>query len=254
MPDQPATAMKVLVVDVGGTHVKFAATGHAQLREFPSGPELTAAEMVRRILKLTRKWQYDAISIGYPGVIREGRPLHEPPNLGTGWVGFDFATAFGRPVRILNDAAMQALGDYRGGKMLFLGLGTGLGSTLIVDGVVVPLELGHLPRGKGHDYEHDLGNHGRKRLGNKRWRTEVHRIVEDFRNALLPDEIVLGGGNARRLNELPPHSRLGDALAAVRGGLLLWNASRRTSEGVLLAPAPGKAPGKRKRRPRRQVT
>lgn len=218
---------KILVVDVGGTHVKFGATGREDLQKFPSGPLLTAAEMVVRVMNLTRKWRYDVISIGYPGVVRDGRPIREPHNLGTGWVGFDFEAAFGRPVRILNDAAMQALGDYRGGKMLFLGLGTGLGSALIVDGVVLALELGHLQRCKNRDYEHYLGNEGRKRLGKKKWRAQVCKVTQDFCNALLPDEVVLGGGNARRVKHLPPHSRLGDDLAAFRGGLRVWEARKR---------------------------
>jgi polyphosphate glucokinase len=223
MTDESSKAMKILVVDVGGTHVKFASTDHPDISEFASGPDLTAAEMVDRLLKLAKKWKYDAVSIGYPSVVRNGRPALEPANLGTGWVDFDFEKAFGRPVRILNDAVMQALGNYHGGTMLFLGLGTGLGSTLIVDSVIVPMELAHLPRCKGHDYEYYVGNQGRKRLGNKKWRAEVLHVVRDFRNALLPDDIVLGGGNARRLKELPPHTRLGDTLAAFHGGLRLWD-------------------------------
>jgi len=218
----------ILVVDVGGTHVKFAATSHRYLCEFESGPELTAAQMAERVLKLTRKWHYDAVSVGYPGVVRGGRPAREPQNLGRGWVGFDFASAFNRPVKLLNDAAMQALGDYRGGKMLFLGLGTGLGSALIVDDAIVAMELGHLPRHKNHDYEHYVGNRGRKRMGNKKWRAKVEQVVYEFRDALLPDDIVLGGGNARRLKVLPPYTRFGDKLAAFRGGVRVW---KKGSEG-----------------------
>ena len=233
-PDRP---MKILVIDIGGTHVKLATTDKNRC-EFPSGPKMTAAEMAERVVKLTRKWRYDAVSIGYPGVVSRGQPVREPQNLGAGWVGFDFERAFGRPVRIVNDAAMQALGDYRGGKMLFLGLGTGLGSALIVDGVVVAMELGHLPRRKDRDFEYYVGNHGRKRLGKKKWRAEVARVVRDFRNALLPDEIVLGGGNTRRLKHLEPQTRRGDDFSAFRGGLRLWEGQSGTGEIVAPAPAP----------------
>lgn len=250
MPGE-SDSMKILVVDVGGTHVKFATTDHENLCEYASGPKLTAAEMTDRVLKRTRKWHYDVVSIGYPGVVSRGQPVREPQNLGSGWVGFDFEKAFGRPVRIVNDAAMQALGDYQGGKMLFLGLGTGLGSALIVDGVIVAMELGHLPRHKGHDYEHYVGNHGRKRLGNKKWRAEVEQVVRDFRNALLPDEIVLGGGNARRLKHLEPQTRRGDDFAAFRGGLRLWDAQRWTGAIVLPAPAPAIKSSRRRKPPRR---
>lgn len=240
MSDESDRPMKILVVDVGGTHVKFAATDHEDLCEYASGPKHTAAAMAARVLKLTRRWRYDVVSIGYPGVVSHGRPVREPQNLGPGWVGFDFAQAFGRPVRIINDAAMQALGDYRGGTMLFLGLGTGLGSALIVDGAVVAMELGHLPRRKGRDYEHYVGEHGRKRLGKRKWRAEVAQVVHDFRNALLPDEIVLGGGNARRIRDLDPHMRRGDNTAAFRGGLRLWDAPSWTG-AIVVAPAPAAA-------------
>ncbi len=223
MSNKSGQAMKILVVDVGGTHVKYASTDHAVPQQFPSGPQLTAADMVSQVLKLTRTWRYDAVSIGYPGVVAGGQPVRDPQNLGRGWVGFDFAAAFGRPVRIHNDAAMQALGNYAGGKMLFLGLGTGLGSALIVDRVVVPMELAHLQWRKGRDYEHYVGDHARKRLGEKKWRAKVQQVVSDFRNALQPDEIVLGGGNARRLKSLPPNTRLGDDLAAFHGGLRFWD-------------------------------
>jgi polyphosphate glucokinase len=254
MSAETARPMNILVVDVGGTHIKFAATGHEDLRKFPSGPQMTAAQMVDRLLKLTRNWRYDAVSIGYPSVVSGGRPGREPMNLGKGWVGFDFAAAFGRPVRILNDAAMQALGNYQRGKMLFLGLGTGLGSTLVVDGTIIPMELGHLQRCKGRDYEYYLGNHGRKRLGNKKWRAEVLQVASDFRNALLPDEIVFGGGNARRLKELPPHTRLGEDLAAIRGGLRAWEAQGRSDDDALSKAAPGrKSTHTLKRSPRRRT-
>jgi polyphosphate glucokinase len=223
MADKSAKPMKILVVDVGGTHVKYASTDRPNRREFASGAQLTAAEMAKQVLKLTRNWRYDAVTIGYPGVVASGLPVRDPQNLGKGWVGFDFAAAFGRPVRILNDAAMQALGNYAGGKMLFLGLGTGLGTALIVDGVVVPMELGHLQWRKGRDYEYYVGDHGRKRLGQKKWRSKVQEVVSDFRDALQPEEVVLGGGNARRLKHLPPNTRLGDDRAAFRGGLRIWH-------------------------------
>jgi hypothetical protein len=230
MADKSAQPMKVLVVDVGGTHVKCASTDHPSRREFASGPRLTAAQMVNQVLKLTRSWRYDVVSIGYPGVVAGGQPVRNPQNLGQGWVGFDFAAAFGRPVRIHNDAAMQALGNYDGGKMLFLGLGTGLGTALIVDGVVVPMELGHLQWRKDREYEYYLGDHGRKRLGEKKWRAKVLQVVSDFRLVMQPDEIVLGGGNARRLKRLPPDTRLGDNLAAFHGGLRFWDGQSHSQE------------------------
>lgn len=241
-------AMKVLVVDVGGTHVKYASTDHPGLSEFASGPRLTAADTVRQILKLTRSWRYDAVTIGYPGVVAGGLPVRDPQNLGRGWVGFDFAAAFGKPVRIINDAAMQALGDYAGGKMLFLGLGTGLGSALIVDGVVVPMELAHLQCRKGRDYEYYVGDHGRRRLGEKKWRAKVLQVVSEFRNALQPDEVLLGGGNARRLKRLPPDTRLGDTLAAFRGGLRLWGDRPHSAKIHELPADAGNKSGKSKRR------
>jgi len=244
--DQP---MKILVVDVGGTHVKYASTDHAIPRQYSSGPQLTAAQMVSQVLKLTRTWRYDGVSIGYPGVVAGGQPVRNPKNLGQGWVGFDFAAAFGRPVRILNDATMQALGNYGGGKMLFLGLGTGLGTTLIVDGVVVPMELGHLQWRKDRDYEYYLGDHGRKRLGEKKWRAKVLQVVSDFRLAMQPDEIVLGGGNARRLKRLPDNARLGDKLAAFHGGLRFWDDQARGAKiRVRSADAADKANKSKRRR------
>jgi predicted NBD/HSP70 family sugar kinase len=214
------------VLDVGGSHVKCLASGRKTRVEFESGPRLTPREMVKKVRQITRRWRYDAVSIGYPGVVRGGKIAVEPHNLGRGWVGFDFRAAFGRPVGILNDAAMQALGDYRGGRMLFLGLGTGLGSALIIDGAIAPLELGHLRYSKKHDYEDHLGEHGRRRLGEKKWRARVAEAVEEFGKALLPEDIVLGGGNARRLKRLPPRARRGDNSAAFLGGFRLWDARR----------------------------
>ena len=213
---------RILVVDVGGTHVKCSVGGD-EVREFESGPALTPSRMTRQLLAITRDWRFDVVSIGYPGVVLHGKIVREPFNLGRGWVGFDFRAALKRPVRIVNDAAMQALGCYEGGKMLFLGLGTGLGSALIVDGKVAPMELGHLHCGPRKTYEDLVGEHARERAGNRRWRKRVRNIVESLQRALLPDYIVLGGGNARRLKDLPPNVRRGDNSYAFAGGVRLWD-------------------------------
>jgi polyphosphate glucokinase len=219
--------MRILVIDVGGTHVKVLATGHKQRVEIPSGPEMTPAKMVSAVGAGTAGWKYDAVSIGYPGPVVQGRPLSEPHNLGRGWVGFDFKKAFGRrPVKIINDAAMQALGSYKGKRMLFLGLGTGLGSALIVNGVLEPMELAHLPYKKGHTYEDYLGLAGLKRLGKRKWRRHVNAVVPLLRSALEADEVVLGGGNVKLLKKLPPGTRLGDNANAFRGGYRLWSKTR----------------------------
>jgi polyphosphate glucokinase len=202
--------MNVLVVDVGGTHVKILVTGEKESREFVSGPTLTARRMVTGVKKLARGWKYDVVSIGYPGPVLRDRPVADPHNLAGGWVGFDFEAAFGRPVRVVNDAAMQALGSYKRGKMLFLGLGTGLGSTLIVDGIVEPMELGHLPYKKA-TYEDYVGLRGLERLGKKKWRQHVSDVVARLIAALEPDDVVLGGGNAN----------------AFLGGFRLWKGARR---------------------------
>lgn len=214
--------MKILVVDIGGSHVKCIATDHDAPVKFTSGRKLTPARMVKQVLEVTTGWRFDAVSIGYPGVVRRRAIEREPVNLGRGWVGFDLGAAFGRPVKVINDAAMQALGGYTGGTMLFLGLGTGLGSTLIIDGVVVAMELAHLPYARGRSCEDVVGERGRKRLGNKRWRATVADVVERFHRALLPEYVVLGGGNARRLKQLPPHARLGDNAHAFAGGFRMW--------------------------------
>jgi len=224
--DRTALAKKslvesVLVVDIGGTSVKLLASGHKIHRSFSSGPKLTPQEMVSGVKRLAADWTYDAVSIGYPGPVLHGRPIAEPYNLGRGWVGFDFAAAFGHPVKVINDAAMQALGSYTGGKMLFLGLGTGLGSTMIVDGIVEPMELGHLPYKKG-TYEDYVGEAGLKSHGKKKWHRHVADVVARFFAALEPDDIVIGGGNVKKLDALPPHSRAGDNANAFRGGFRLW--------------------------------
>ena len=184
--------MKILVIDVGGTHVKVLATGHTKRVEIPSGPKMTPAKMVAAVRGATVGWKYDAVSIGYPGAVVHGRPIIEPRHLGSGWLGFDFTKAFGRPVKIVNDAAMQALGSYQGGRMLFLGLGTGLGSALIVDNVLEPMELAHLPYKKGRSYEDYVGLAGLERLGKKKWRRQVNEVVQQLQSAVQADYIVLG--------------------------------------------------------------
>jgi polyphosphate glucokinase len=213
--------LNVLVVDIGGTHVKVLATRQAQRREFPSGPTMTPNDMVSGVKRLVQDWKYNVVSIGYPGPVLRSRPVAEPHNLGKGWVGFDFEAAFGCPVKVVNDAAMQALGSYKGGKMLFLGLGTGLGSTLIVDGIVEPMELGHLPY-KKRTYEDYVGLRGLEKRGKKKWRKYVADVVTRLVAALQPDEVVLGGGNVKNLQELPPGCRLGDNANAFLGGFRLW--------------------------------
>ena len=213
--------MNVLAIDVGGTHVKILATGQKIRREFSSGPKMTPKLMVVQVKELAKDWSYDVISIGYPGPVFQNRPISEPWNLAKGWVGFDFAKAFKRPAKIVNDAAMQALGSYQRGKMLFLGLGTGLGSTLVADGIVEPMELGHLPYKKA-TYEDYVGLRGLEKYGKKKWRQYVADVVRLLFAALEPDEVVLGGGNVKKLKNLPPHCRAGDNNNAFRGGLRLW--------------------------------
>jgi polyphosphate glucokinase len=213
--------MNVLVIDIGGTHVKALATGHSAHREFDSGPALTPKRMVAEVRKMVTDWKYDVVSIGYPGPVLRNRPLSEPWNLGKGWAGFDFESAWHRPVKVVNDAAMQALGSYKRGKMLFLGLGTGLGSALIVDGLIEPMELGHLPYKKA-TFEDYVGVRGLQKYGKRQWRRTVRDVVERLRAAIEPDEVVLGGGNARKLKKLPPGCRLGTNANAFRGGFRLW--------------------------------
>jgi polyphosphate glucokinase len=215
--------MKILVIDVGGTHVKVLATGRKTPIKIKSGSTLTPRRMVAAVKRVTEGWHYDAVSIGYPGAVMHGRPVHEPYNLGPGWVGFDFQRAFGKPVKVINDAAMQALGSYRGGRMLFLGLGTGLGSALVVDGIVEPTELAHLPYKKGRTYEEYVGLQGLERLGKKKWRRAVEDVATRLKYALQTEDLVLGGGNAKLLKKLPPDSRLGSNANAFIGGFRLWN-------------------------------
>jgi polyphosphate glucokinase len=213
---------KILVVDVGGTHVKVRVTGQREERRIPSGSAMTATRMVRDVKRLVKDWEYDVISIGYPGPVIHGHPVHDPHNLGGGWVGFNFGKAFGCPVRVINDAAMQALGSYKGGRMLFLGLGAGLGSAMIVDGILEPMELAHLPYKNGKTYEDYVGVRGFKRLGKKIWRRHVIDVVKRLKDALSAEYVVLGGGNSKNMKKLPPGVRLGDNRNAFVGGARLW--------------------------------
>src|SRR5258707_11050746 len=218
--------MNVLVIDIGGTHVKVLATGQKVHREFDSGPALTPKRLVSQVRKLVADWKYDSVSIGYPGPVHRNRPVSEPWNLGKGWVGFSFEAAFKRPVKVVNDAAMQALGSYKRGKMLFLGLGTGLGSALIVDGIVEPMELGHLPYRKA-TFEDYVGIRGLEKYGKGKWRGYVADVVTRLIAAIEPDEVVLGGGNVKKLKELPSGSRVGDNDNAFLGGFRVWKKTNR---------------------------
>ena len=213
---------KILVVDIGGTHVKVRVTGQREERKIPSGSAMTATRMVRDVKRIVKDWEYNVISIGYPGSVIHGRPVHDPHNLGGGWVGFDFEKAFGCPVKVINDAAMQALGSYKGGRMLFLGLGAGLGSAMIVDGILEPMELAHLPYKNGRTYEDYVGVRGLERLGKKRWRGHVTDVVKRLKDALCAEYVVLGGGNSKNIKKLPPGARLGDNQNAFVGGARLW--------------------------------
>lgn len=215
-------SVNTLVIDVGGTHIKLLATGMSDSVKIPSGPTMTPKEMVKDVRKATKGWKYDRISMGYPGLVVRGKPVTEPHNLGEGWVGFDYAKALGKPVRIINDAAMQALGSYRGGVMLFLGVGTGLGSAFIADGVLEPLELAHLPYKNGRTYEEYVGKAGLERMGKKRWKKIVLDVIVRLKTALEADYVELGGGNAVLVDPLPKGVSLGDNANAFKGGFLLW--------------------------------
>ena len=246
MPDKTQTKtnasandLKILVVDVGGTNVKMRMKGQKDTTKVPSGPTMTAAKGVAIVKQYTKGWSYDRISLGYPGPIINGRPLREPHNLGGGWVGFDFNKAFGVPVKLINDAAMQAVGSYKGGRMLFLGLGTGLGSAMIVDGVLEPMELAHLLYKNGKTYEDYLGLRGLKRMGKKRWRKHVGKVTEILKASLGADYVVLGGGNVKKLKEVPPGAVLGSNENAFIGGLLIWGQDMRAHPIVDIGTAAG---------------
>lgn len=214
--------MKILVIDIGGTHVKVLVSGAKDHRQFVSGKTMTPQRMVAGVKKITRDWKFDALSIGFPGPVVDGHIFSEPKNLGKGWIGFDFAKAFGKKVQVVNDAAMQALGSYNGGRMLFLGLGTGLGTAMIVDGVLAPMELAHLPY-KKKTFEDYVGIRGLKRDGEKKWKKHVIDVVERLIAALEPEDVVIGGGNVKRLDVLPRLCRPGDNANAFVGGFRLWD-------------------------------
>jgi polyphosphate glucokinase len=218
--------MNILAVDIGGQHVKVLATGQTVPRRMNSGPTLTGEQMVQGVKAITSDWSFDVIAMGYPGQVVHNMPAHDPVNLGKGWIGIDYEAEFGKPVRIINDAAMQALGSYEGGRMLFLGVGTGLGSAMVVNGRVEPMELGHLPYKHKLTYEDYVGQRGLERLGRKKWRQEVLALLNTWRTALEPDYIVLGGGNAKLMRDLPPDVRLGDNNNAFVGGFRLWEENK----------------------------
>jgi polyphosphate glucokinase len=221
--------LKILAIDVGGSHVKLLVTDVEEPRRFDSGPALTPENMIAKVRELTADWSYEAISMGYPGLVVRGRIAAEPKNLGPGWVGFDFQEALARPVKFINDAAMQALGAYQGGHMLFLGLGTGLGSALILDGTLVPMELAHLPYRKDRTFEEYVGAKGLERLGEEKWQKHVWRVVDLLRNALEPDDVVIGGGNAKKLKQPPEGVRLGLNASAFVGAFRLWHDADRSA-------------------------
>ncbi len=230
---------RVLVIDVGGSHVKFRIGRRGAISRFDSGPQMTPEQMAECVTKVVSPSQYDAVSIGYPGLVFHNRITADPHNLGGGWVKFDFAQAFGKPVRLINDAAMQAMGSYAGGRMLFLGLGTGLGATLIVEGVIEPMELGHMPYRNGRTYEDYVGERGRLRLGTKKWRKVVRDVVDQLSRILEVDYVVVGGGNAKRLKTLLENERLGDNDNAFDGGLRLWESG---GHPLRIEPRRGRGP------------
>ncbi|HTP53959.1 MAG TPA: ROK family protein [Thermoplasmata archaeon] len=251
MPSSVRAGGRILVVDVGGTHVKasFSHRPNRRLR-FPSGPTMTPVEMVRQIRQALGGERFDRVSIGYPGLVRRGTIVREPFHLGKGWVGFDFTRAFRRPTRVLNDAAMQALGSYRGGSMLFLGLGSGLGSAMIVDGVLLPMELAHLPYRKGRTFEEYVGEDARRHEGRRRWQKEVFAVIDTLEAALEPDYVVVGGGNVRKLRRLPPGAHRGDNRNAFLGGIRAWQtpAGRSRGSGIDLGKPPARSsPGRKAR-------
>jgi polyphosphate glucokinase len=235
--------MKILIIDIGGTNIKVASSDKPVPIKIPSGPTMTAEQMTNDVLAATKGWAYDCISIGYPGPVIHDHPLAEPHNLAAGWIGFPYQKAFGKPLRFINDAAMQALGGYKGGRMLFLGIGTGLGSAMIFDGVVIPLELAHLPYRKGRTYEEYVGLAGLELRGEKRWRKSVLDVIERLRAALVCDSVLLGGGNAKLMKDLPDHVILGANSNAIDGGIKLWQdvSDRTTAPTTATNMAPAKA-------------
>lgn len=224
---------QVLAIDIGGTNVKCRIEGDPEKRAFPSGPTLTPEQMVAGVIKAAEGWSFDAVSVGLPAPIVANKPARDPANLGSGWVDFDYAGAFGKPVKLINDAAMQAVGSYEGGRMLFLGLGTGLGSCFIADHVILPMELAHLPYRKGKAFEQFVGIKALKKLGKKEWTRDVHDVIAIFSAALIPDYVVLGGGNSARLKKLPENCRLGANANAFVGGFRLWTPEWANSVSVL---------------------
>jgi polyphosphate glucokinase len=233
---------EVLIIDVGGTNVKVSSNSQLVPLKIPSGPSMTARTMVEQVKIATKGWKYDCVSIGYPGPVSHDRPLAEPHNLAAGWIDFPYEKSFGKPLRFINDAAMQALGGYRGGKMLFLGVGTGLGSAMITEGIVVPLELAHLPYKKGKTYEEFVGKEGLDELGKKRWRKAVIDIITRLKAALVCDYVLLGGGNAKMMKYLPPHVILGDNGNAVTGGIRLWQSAEERKVSSAIANSFGDDP------------
>jgi len=231
--------MKVLVIDVGGTNIKVSTGGADEPTKIPSGPDMTAARMAEAVKQATAGWSYDAVTIGYPGPVVNGRPGVEPKNLGAGWVRFDYDAAFGKPVKVVNDAAMQALGSYQGGRMLFIGLGTGMGSAFVANGQLEPLELAHLPYRNNRTYEDYVGLRGFKRLGRKKWQEHVENVVEILKHGLQADYVMLGGGQTKKLKHLPPGVRLGNNAHAILGGIRLWETavSAPTDPGAARPPA-----------------
>ncbi|RWO41069.1 MAG: ROK family protein [Mesorhizobium sp.] len=219
---KPDTEKIVLTIDIGGSHVKILTSAGGEERRADSGPDLTPQQMIDVVNKLAEGLSYDVVSMGYPGPVNHNRPLADPANLGKGWAGFDFAGAFGKPVKVVNDALMQAIGSYEGGRMLFLGLGTGLGAAMIADNVAQPMELAHLPYKKGRSFEDYVGERGLEKRGKKKWRKYVFDVVDRLRAAMQPDYVVIGGGNVDKLDELPADSRRGDNTRAFEGGFRLW--------------------------------
>lgn len=239
--------MNILAIDIGGTNVKLLASGHETPRKFPSGPELTPEQMVAGVQAAATDWEYEAITIGFPGPVLCGQPMTEPVNLGPGWMGFDFASAFGKPVKIINDAAMQALGSYQGGKMLFLGLGTGVSAAVVVEGHIESLEIGRFHY-KKRTFEHYIGCRGYKRQGRKKWQRQVEEVVARLIAVLKPDDVVLGGGNAKKLDPLPPNTRLGNNAFAFLGGFRLWE--QQSANRPSLAPSENGASKKKTTKPK----